>query len=176
LIHGHQLARYSRATAIRCNRNTDLNDDGQRFIQVCEEVFSGVLFSGLNPRISNLRQVSHKSSKSLARLKRLIEPAAWILALVAIWFWIPHDGGGVTLCLFHHAGLTWCPGCGIGTSMALLMHGDVAASLKAHWFGIPALLVISLRAVHTSVSAIRADEAYPSTRNPTRKTLTQRAN
>jgi hypothetical protein len=44
-------------------------------------------------------------------------------------------------------GITWCPGCGLGHSIAFLLHGDVRNSFHAHWLGIPALLIILYRIV-----------------------------
>lgn len=76
---------------------------------------------------------------------RYSEPAIWTAALIALWFTYPSGDDGITLCIFHHIGITWCPGCGIGRSMAHLMHGNVAASLQAHWFGFPALIIIGFR-------------------------------
>lgn len=50
-----------------------------------------------------------------------------------------------TLCPLANMGFDWCPGCGLGRSIALLLHGEVEASLATHWLGIPALLVLMHR-------------------------------
>lgn len=50
-----------------------------------------------------------------------------------------------TLCPLANMGFDWCPGCGIGRSIAHLLQGDFKGSLNAHWFGIPALLIIVYR-------------------------------
>ncbi|MCC8424435.1 DUF2752 domain-containing protein [Mucilaginibacter sp. UR6-11] len=42
-------------------------------------------------------------------------------------------------------GITWCPGCGIGHAMSWLLHGDLIRSWRAHWLGVPALLIITYR-------------------------------
>ncbi len=42
-------------------------------------------------------------------------------------------------------GISWCPGCGLGHSIAFLLHGNIYNSLHAHWLGIPALLIILYR-------------------------------
>nr|WP_121269976.1 DUF2752 domain-containing protein [Pedobacter schmidteae] len=72
----------------------------------------------------------------------------WITALVLLG---TADVSGhethFTLCPLANMGFKWCPGCGIGHAIAHLLQGDVAASIKAHWFGIPALLIISYRIV-----------------------------
>ncbi|WP_317163649.1 DUF2752 domain-containing protein [Mucilaginibacter aquatilis] len=47
--------------------------------------------------------------------------------------------------MFKIVGVNWCPGCGIGHSISWLLHGNIQQSFKAHWLGIPALLVIIYR-------------------------------
>jgi hypothetical protein len=42
-------------------------------------------------------------------------------------------------------GITWCPGCGLGHSIAYFMHGDIYHSFHAHWLGIPAFFIICHR-------------------------------
>ncbi|MFU8858967.1 MAG: DUF2752 domain-containing protein [Cyclonatronaceae bacterium] len=87
------------------------------------------------------------------KLMHFSEPAIWTVALIALWFTYPAGDEGITLCIFHHIGITWCPGCGIGRSMAHLMHGNVAASLQAHWFGIPALMIIGYRIISVNLAS-----------------------
>ncbi|RYZ98057.1 MAG: DUF2752 domain-containing protein [Sphingobacteriaceae bacterium] len=43
------------------------------------------------------------------------------------------------------AGIGWCPGCGLGHSISWLFRGDIQHSFNAHWFGIPALIIICWR-------------------------------
>jgi hypothetical protein len=88
------------------------------------------------------------------KLMRFSEPAIWFAALVLLWLTFPVGDGGVTLCIFHHMGITWCPGCGIGRSMAHLMHGNLTASLQAHWFGLPALIIIGYRIITLTLRLI----------------------
>jgi hypothetical protein len=49
----------------------------------------------------------------------------------------PRAEGLTTLCLLHHLGFEFCPGCGLGHAVAFLARGDVQASLAAHPLGIP---------------------------------------
>ena len=44
-------------------------------------------------------------------------------------------------------GFNWCPGCGLGHSIAFLLHGDIRNSWHAHWLGVPALVIIVYRIV-----------------------------
>lgn len=86
------------------------------------------------------------------KLVRFSEPAIWSVALLLLWLTYPAGDEGITLCIFHHIGVAWCPGCGIGRSMAHLMHGNFAASLQAHWFGLPALIIIGFRSIKVTMS------------------------
>ncbi|WP_317615108.1 DUF2752 domain-containing protein [Parapedobacter composti] len=70
-----------------------------------------------------------------------LELVCWITALVALYLTNPHEHH-FTVCPLENMGVGWCPGCGIGRSIALLMHGEITASLAMHWLGIPAFLVI----------------------------------
>ncbi|MEO8793844.1 MAG: DUF2752 domain-containing protein [Daejeonella sp.] len=47
-----------------------------------------------------------------------------------------------TLCPLENLGFSWCPGCGLGRSIAFLFHGNIQESINQHWFGIPALAII----------------------------------
>jgi len=70
-----------------------------------------------------------------------VELICWVSALTLLYFSNPH-AHHFTLCPLENAGFDWCPGCGLGRSIALLMHGELEASLGMHWLGIPAFLVI----------------------------------
>lgn len=70
----------------------------------------------------------------------------WLTALIIIGFMNTSDEG-FTFCLFKVAGFNWCPGCGLAHSIAYAIHGELYVSVKAHWFGIPALLIIMNRII-----------------------------
>lgn len=70
-----------------------------------------------------------------------LELMAWLGALIILAFSNP-AAHHYTLCPLSYAGLTWCPGCGIGRSISSLLHFDWRASLQFHWFGIPAFLIL----------------------------------
>ncbi len=93
-------------------------------------------------------------------LKRLpFELFFWITALVLLGFADLHDHGEAahfTLCPLANMGFSWCPGCGIGRAIAHLLQGEFSASLEHHWFGIPALLIISSRIIILVRSGLRS--------------------
>jgi hypothetical protein len=82
-------------------------------------------------------------------IKRLFaqyfELVFWVLALIALAVSNPAAPGHFTLCPLSLLGFTWCPGCGLGHSIAFLFHGDIKSSFHAHWLGIPALIILLYR-------------------------------
>jgi hypothetical protein len=82
-----------------------------------------------------------------------LELIIWISVLVALASATPyshlHDPG-FTLCPLSNLGIKWCPGCGLGRSITNLFHGNIRESIKLHWLGIPALLLICARIVTLS--------------------------
>jgi len=73
---------------------------------------------------------------------KYFELGFWIAAIIALGLSNPSAATHFTLCPLKLAGINWCPGCGIGHSIAYLLHGDIAHSWHAHWLGIPAFFII----------------------------------
>jgi hypothetical protein len=80
-------------------------------------------------------------------LQKNLELLFWLAALLCLACSQPGIATHFTLCPFKLLGLSWCPGCGIGHAIAFALHGQWAASVRAHWFGIPALGLIFYRVV-----------------------------
>ncbi|HRY31739.1 MAG TPA: DUF2752 domain-containing protein [Bacteroidales bacterium] len=55
------------------------------------------------------------------------------------------SGTHYSVCPLHLLGLDFCPGCGLGHAVSLLLHGRLAESLETHPLGLPALFFILLR-------------------------------
>jgi len=60
------------------------------------------------------------------------------MALISMAFLTPETEGHFSLCIFKNAGLSFCPGCGLGHSISYLMHGQLQQSFRVHPLGIPA--------------------------------------
>ncbi|HEY1024453.1 MAG TPA: DUF2752 domain-containing protein [Sphingobacteriaceae bacterium] len=75
------------------------------------------------------------------------ELLCWITALILLFFAANDSVAHFTLCPLSQLGLEWCPGCGLGRSVGALLHGDLVASLRFHWFGLPALMILFFRIV-----------------------------
>ena len=71
----------------------------------------------------------------------------WITALIALAVADPNRPSHYTLCPLKLMGVSWCPGCGLGHSIASIFHGDIKTSFSQHWFGVPALSIILFRVV-----------------------------
>lgn len=70
-----------------------------------------------------------------------IEWMCWVSALFLLYLSNPHVHH-FSLCPLDYIGIAWCPGCGLGRSIALFMHGELQESIRMHWLGIPAFFVI----------------------------------
>lgn len=82
------------------------------------------------------------------------EALIWICGLSALAMWSGETH--FTLCPLKNAGLDICPGCGLGRSIALLFHGEFAASLRAHPLGLFAVIVLSFRIVNLTKQYFRS--------------------
>lgn len=74
------------------------------------------------------------------------EAIFWFTALCLLALLNPASGH-VSLCPFYNAGLTFCPGCGLGRSINLFFHGEMLASFHHHPLGFFAVIILSFRIV-----------------------------
>ncbi len=74
-----------------------------------------------------------------------IEAWFWITAITILAFTNPTDQGHSSLCLIKNLNLGFCPGCGLGHSIAWFFRGEFLESFKTHPLGIPAIIILLLR-------------------------------
>lgn len=75
-----------------------------------------------------------------------IELIAWAAGL--LYLAIIHPGEGFTgFCFFKMIGLGGCPGCGLGTSISHLFHGEWQESWESHKLGAIVLLALLWRII-----------------------------
>jgi hypothetical protein len=55
---------------------------------------------------------------------------------------------GFSFCLFDIIGFSYCPGEGLGKSIAWLFRGEFSASYRAHPAGAVAVVILTLRIFH----------------------------
>lgn len=70
-----------------------------------------------------------------------LELCFWVVAIVLLASANPTQHHFM-VCPIANLGFNWCPGCGLGRSIMAIFNGDINESLKQHWLGIPALLII----------------------------------
>lgn len=81
----------------------------------------------------------------------------WIMlagALLAMVLLNPYEISK-TLCLFDLAGISFCPGEGLGRSIALMARGEFAESFKMHPLGIPGTAIL----VHRIYSIFKRNQS-----------------
>lgn len=93
---------------------------------------------------------------STGKLKSLVqiiglESFIWISALIYLVFFNDPFHQHFTICPLSNAGFKYCPGCGLGNSISLLLKGYFVESFKTHILGIPALIIIIHR-VYTLIN------------------------
>jgi hypothetical protein len=96
--------------------------------------------------------------KHMINLRGLLKKAnlelfTWITALLLLAFLNP-DSDQVSLCPLHFLGFHYCPGCGLGRSIALLFSGRFAESFSMHPLGFFAVAMIGYRIVQLTRMAL----------------------
>ena len=94
----------------------------------------------------------------LIEIMRRIDSEAyiWILGLAVVAFIDPYSDGRFSVCIFKNLGFDFCPGCGLGRSVAYLARGEIAASFYAHPLGVPAVAVLMHRILQLVRNSLRA--------------------
>lgn len=81
------------------------------------------------------------TNRSLVRQIGL-EPFVWLGGLALLGLFGATAETHFSVCPLALVGLEFCPGCGLGRSIALLLNGELTGSLEAHWLGIPATAIL----------------------------------
>ena len=76
-----------------------------------------------------------------------LEAFIWITAIAYLEVSPVPSGEHFTICPLSLAGFEHCPGCGLGRSIILLLHGHIAESLQMHPLAVLALVVLVARIV-----------------------------
>ncbi len=87
---------------------------------------------------------------------RLISPhfewIAWVMGITLMAAMNP-EIQQTSFCLFEWIGVSWCPGHGLGHSIAYLFRGEWALAFQAHPLGPPAVPLLLYRAVKSGYIA-----------------------
>jgi hypothetical protein len=86
---------------------------------------------------------------------RYVPPEAlfWAVALIALAFYQPAAQNHFTLCPLSNLGFDFCPGCGLGKSIAWLFKGEILQSWRAHPLGIFAVIVLTYRIISLTLKS-----------------------
>lgn len=97
-----------------------------------------------------------------------VEAFVWIAVIVFFAFTSPDSSTHFTICPLSQAGFEYCPGCGLGRSIVLLLHGEVVESFRMHPLAAFALAVFSIRiaVVFTNYSKYLKQLNYSIEHNP----------
>lgn len=75
-----------------------------------------------------------------------LELLIWLVAFILLYN-INIEAGDSSICPIHYLGFKSCPGCGLGKSIHLFMHGQFKNSFEMHWLGVPVFLVLMYRII-----------------------------
>jgi len=90
-----------------------------------------------------------------------LEAICWLIGLILLAMLNPYTSHPLfSLCIFHHIGWENCPGCGLGTSIALIFRGDFHNSIQTHVLGIPTLIVLVRRIIVLSINHYQHGKSY----------------
>jgi len=76
-----------------------------------------------------------------------LEAIIWTTSLIVLAFYNPSTDTHFSLCPLYNLGFTFCPGCGLGKSIAFFFHGNIRASLSTHPLGIISVCILTARIV-----------------------------
>lgn len=74
-----------------------------------------------------------------------IEAFIWLSALVSLATMDPNGESHFTLCIFKNLGFSFCPGCGLGHSIASTLKGSFIEGFQFHPLGLVAILMLLYR-------------------------------
>ncbi|HET7179898.1 MAG TPA: DUF2752 domain-containing protein [Chryseosolibacter sp.] len=83
------------------------------------------------------------------------EALCWAAGLLSLALLNPTTGH-FSICPLKNLGFDFCPGCGLGTAISFLFHGDLTASFHAHPLGIFAVVVLSFRIIDLTQQYVKS--------------------
>lgn len=80
--------------------------------------------------------------------RKYFEALVFSIGLLLLALMDPASANGPSLCLFDQLGILFCPGEGLGHSIAYVFRGEIYNSIEANALGPIAILVISGRILY----------------------------
>jgi hypothetical protein len=97
--------------------------------------------------IVNQNSMKREIQKPVTFLVQNLEAFIWLAVLVYFAISPVHASGHFTICPLSLAGFEYCPGCGLGRAIVLLLHGKIYESFNMHPLALFALIVLIARIV-----------------------------
>ncbi len=76
-----------------------------------------------------------------------LEAVIWISGLIFLAFLNPGTDHHFTICPIKNLGFSFCPGCGLGESIAHLFRFELLQSFLSHPFGIAGFIILVYRII-----------------------------
>jgi hypothetical protein len=86
--------------------------------------------------------MSSRIKKSVQFIIHNLEAFIWIAVLLYFAFSPLPNANHFTICPLSLAGFQHCPGCGLGRSIVMLLHGHISESIANHPLGIFAIALL----------------------------------
>lgn len=101
----------------------------------------------MNNYFKNTKSVFIKFSEWLTNFWKLLgfEGLVWSFSILYLATLTVNSENHFTICPLANLGIDSCPGCGLGKSVSLILHGHIMQSFDYHYLGIPALIIILFR-------------------------------
>lgn len=96
------------------------------------------------PNIKAITGFVHLKLSDVYKLLSL-EGIIWIVSLIYLASFTESNQQHFTICPLSNLGFEHCPGCGLGKSISMILHGNIFESFDFHLLGIPALIIILFR-------------------------------
>jgi len=74
--------------------------------------------------------------------RKIIEAGIWLAGLTAVAVADPWAPSLINVCFFEAAGLSFCPGHGLGHAVGFMARGEFLLSFQSHPFAIPVVGVL----------------------------------
>jgi hypothetical protein len=83
--------------------------------------------------------------------RKYFEVIVFTSGLVLLAFMDPYTANGPGFCILENLGFPYCPGDGLGHSIAYIFRGEISNAMQANVLGPFALVILSGRIVHLLV-------------------------
>ncbi|MFN3872035.1 MAG: DUF2752 domain-containing protein [Ignavibacterium sp.] len=101
----------------------------------------------MNSYLLNVKSLILRLKKQIVLFYKILtlEGIIWLISLIYLATISNQSEQHFTICPLSNLGFEYCPGCGLGRSISMILQGDIIQSFDFHWLGVPALIIILFR-------------------------------